>query len=462
MKELLKHIKIKEFTTEAGASFSELNLSYQVFGKELGTAPVVLINHALTGHSNVAGDEGWWKEIVGKHKAINTDVYTVLSFNIPGNGFDGFLIENYKAFIARDIARIFLEGLSVLKITQLFALIGGSLGGGIGWEMVVLETKITQHFIPVATDWKSTDWLIANCQIQEQFLVNSNNPVHDARMHAMLCYRTPESFKERFHRSKKDNSDVFDVESWLLHHGKKLQERYQLSSYKLMNQLLKTIDVSVGRRKDRNLLDNVEANIHIVGVDSDLFFTAEENRETYKKLALTKENVTYYEINSVHGHDAFLMEYDQLQKIIEPIFNKDYKEKKMKILKFGGKSLANGSGLKNAIEIISNKNKNGERIAVVVSARGNSTDQLESILAKAATKKEYKTKFNKFKKYQQEPNENLDFSQEFLTLETIFEGVSLLGDYSQKIKEEVLAQGELLSVKLVASLLKSSKSLSIR
>ena len=457
MKELLKHIKIKEFTTEAGASFSELNLSYQVFGKDLGTAPVVLINHALTGHSNVAGDEGWWKEIVGKHKAINTDVYTVLSFNIPGNGFDGFLIENYKAFIARDIARIFLEGLSVLKITQLFALIGGSLGGGIGWEMVVLETKITQHFIPVATDWKSTDWLIANCQIQEQFLVNSNNPVHDARMHAMLCYRTPESFKERFHRSKKDNSDVFDVESWLLHHGKKLQERYQLSSYKLMNQLLKTIDVSAGRRKDRNLLDNVEANIHIVGVDSDLFFTAEENRETYKKLALTKENVTYYEINSVHGHDAFLMEYDQLQKIIEPIFNKDYKEKKMKILKFGGKSLANGSGLKNAIEIISNKNKNGERIAVVVSARGNSTDQLESILAKAATKKEYKTKFNKFKKYQQEPNENLDFSQEFLTLETIFEGVSLLGDYSQKIKEEVLAQGELLSVKLVASLLEKQQ-----
>lgn len=457
MKDLLKHIKIKEFTTEAGASFSELNLSYQVFGKELGTAPVVLINHALTGHSNVAGDEGWWKDIVGQHKAINTDVYSILSFNIPGNGFDGFLIEDYKAFIARDIARIFLEGLSALKITQLFALIGGSLGGGIAWEMVVLDTKITQHFIPVATDWKSTDWLIANCQIQEQFLVNSSNPVHDARMHAMLCYRTPESFKERFHRSKKDNSDVFDVESWLLHHGKKLQERYQLSSYKLMNQLLKTIDVSAGRRKDRNPLDNVEANIHIIGVDSDLFFTAEENRETYKKLALTKENVTYYEINSVHGHDAFLIEYGQLQKIIEPIFNKDYRENKMKILKFGGKSLANGNGLKNAIEIISSKYNDGEKIAVVVSARGNSTNQLESILESAATKKDFQSKFNKFKEYQQEPNGNVDFSEEFLKLQTIFEGVSLLGDYSQKIKEEVLAQGELLSVKLVASLLEKQQ-----
>jgi homoserine O-acetyltransferase len=457
LKDLLKHIKIKEFTTEAGASFSELNLSYQVFGKELGTAPVVLINHALTGHSNVAGDEGWWKDIVGQHKAINTDVYSILSFNIPGNGFDGFLIEDYKAFIARDIARIFLEGLSALKITQLFALIGGSLGGGIAWEMVVLDTKITQHFIPVATDWKSTDWLIANCQIQEQFLVNSSNPVHDARMHAMLCYRTPESFKERFHRSKKDNSDVFDVESWLLHHGKKLQERYQLSSYKLMNQLLKTIDVSAGQRKDRNPLDNVEANIHIIGVDSDLFFTAEENRETYKKLALTKENVTYYEINSVHGHDAFLIEYGQLQKIIEPIFNKDYRENKMKILKFGGKSLANGNGLKNAIEIISSKYNDGEKIAVVVSARGNSTNQLESILESAATKKDFQSKFNKFKEYQQEPNGNVDFSEEFLKLQTIFEGVSLLGDYSQKIKEEVLAQGELLSVKLVASLLEKQQ-----
>lgn len=453
MKAPLQHIKIKDFTTEVGASISELNLSYQIFGKKLGTAPVVLINHALTGHSNVAGDTGWWGTIVGKEKAINTVVYTILSFNIPGNGFDGFLIDAYKDFIARDIARIFLEGLSVLKINKLFALIGGSLGGGIAWEMVVLNNKITQHFLPIATDWKSTDWLIANCQIQEQFLVNSSNPVHDARMHAMLCYRTPESFKERFHRSKKDNSDVFDVESWLLHHGKKLQERYQLSSYKLMNQLLKTIDVTVGGKKDIEILDKVDATIHIIGVDSDLFFTAEENRKTHKKLALTKDNVIYNEINSVHGHDAFLIEYEQLQKIIAPIFNKDYRENKMKVLKFGGKSLANGKGLDAAIEIITSKYKDGDKITVVASARGNSTNELEIILEKAASKKEYKSKFEAFKKYQQEPTNSVDFSEEFSKLETLFEGVSLLGDYSQKIKDTVLAQGELLSVKLVVSLL---------
>ena len=453
MKNPLQHIKLKDFTTETGTLIPELNLSYQVFGQELGSAPVILINHALTGNSEVGGKNGWWQDIVGEKKAINTEVYTILSFNIPGNGFDGFLIDNYKDFIARDVARIFLEGLSTLKIKQLFALIGGSLGGGIAWEMVVLNNKITQHFLPIATDWKSTDWLIANCQIQEQFLVNSSNPVHDARMHAMLCYRTPESFKERFHRSKKVNSDIFDVESWLLHHGKKLQERYQLSSYKLMNQLLKTIDVTVGGKKNIEILDKIDANIHIIGVDSDLFFTAEENRETHKKLALTKDNVTYNEINSVHGHDAFLIEYDQLEKIIEPIFNKDYREKKMKIVKFGGKSLANGKGLENAIEIIKNKYKNGEKITVVASARGSSTNDLESILQRAASKKEYKSKFEKFKEYQQEPNAEVDLSQEFSKLETIFEGVSLLGDYSQKIKDEVLAQGELLAVKLLVSLL---------
>ena len=451
---MLRHIKIKDFTTEASILIPEINLSYQVFGKKLGTAPVVLINHALTGNSNVAGKEGWWQDVVGDKKAINTEVYTILSFNIPGNGFDGFLIDNYKDFIARDVARIFLKGLSVLKIDKVFALIGGSLGGGIAWEMVVLNNKITKHFLPIATDWKSTDWLIANCQIQEQFLVNSNNPVHDARMHAMLCYRTPESFKERFHRSKKDDSDIFDVESWLLHHGKSLQERYQLSSYKLMNQLLKTIDVTVGGRKNIQNLDKIEANIHIIGVDSDLFFTAEENRETHKKLALTKDNVTYYEINSVHGHDAFLMEYDQLQKIIEPIFNKDYKENKMKVLKFGGKSLSNGIGLENAIEIIAGKYKDGEEITVVTSARGDATNELEAILEKAVSKKDYSLAFEKFKEYQLKPECVVDFSEEISKLESIFEGVSLLGDYSKKIKDEVLAQGELMSIKIVVSLLK--------
>ncbi|MBP9601211.1 MAG: alpha/beta fold hydrolase, partial [Lutibacter sp.] len=188
----LYHIKIPSFTPSKGDKSQEINLSYQLFGKELYTAPVVLVNHALTGNSNVTGKDGWWSDLIGDGKVIDTEKFTVVAFNIPGNGFDSFVIDNYKDFVARDIAKIFLLGLGKLKLENLFAIIGGSLGGGIAWEMAVLNPTITKNLITIATDWKSTDWLIANCQIQEQFLSNSCNPVHDARMHAMLCYRTPE------------------------------------------------------------------------------------------------------------------------------------------------------------------------------------------------------------------------------------------------------------------------------
>ncbi|WP_305852418.1 bifunctional aspartate kinase/homoserine dehydrogenase I [Lutibacter sp. A64] len=447
----LQHITLSNFISEKGYRSEQLQLSYEVFGKELYSAPIILINHALTGNSNVAGKGGWWTDLVGENKVIDTNQYTILSFNIPGNGYDGFVIENYKDFEARDIANIFLLGLEKLKIQGLFALIGGSLGGGIAWEMAVISPKITEHLILIATDWKATDWLIANCQIQEQFLVNSSNPVHDARMHAMLCYRTPESFKKRFQRSKNEALAIFNVESWLLHHGKKLQERFQLSAYRLMNQLLKTIDVTKGR--DAHVLDSIKANIHIIGVDSDLFFTAEENKETHKQLALTNPNVTYNEINSVHGHDAFLMEYKQLGKIIEPIFNISSKHNKMKIVKFGGKSLANGLGLESTLAIIKNKIDNNENIAVVVSARGKTTDHLESILEKAKNSLPYVEEFEQLKNYQLEADNTVDLSAEFQLLEEIFKGVNLLGDYSVKVKDQVLAQGELISAKLVANLL---------
>ena len=445
--------ELKEFTTHSGYQFSNIQLSYQLFGKKLGTAPIVMVNHALTGNSHVAGEEGWWKDLIGESKAIDTRNFTIISFNIPGNGYDGFVLENYKDFVARDVARIFLQGLRQLKIEKLFALIGGSLGGGIAWEMAVLQPNITEHLIPVATDWKSTDWLIANCQIQEQFLINSKNPVHDARMHAMLCYRTPESFKERFQRSKNEDLEIFNVESWLLHHGEKLQERFQLSAYKLMNQLLKTIDVTKNRKANFKVLDTIKSKIHIIGVDSDLFFTADENRETQRQLALTHPNVTYNEINSVHGHDAFLIEYKQLEKIVQKIFKPDSEQKKLKVLKFGGKSLANGKGLNQVVSIIEDKVNQGDRLAVVVSARGNATDELESILEKAVKHEDYHQELEAFKYEQTQVTPMVDFSSEFSHLEKLFEGVSLLGDYSDKIKDEVLAQGELLSIKVVSQLL---------
>ncbi len=130
----LQYINISNYTTKTGKT-SSLNLSYQLFGKPLYEAPIVMINHALTGNSNVAGDGGWWTSIVGPAKVIDTNLYTVLAFNIPGNGQDQNplnLIENYKDFTAGDIAQIFALALEDLKITQLFAVIGGLCWGWFG------------------------------------------------------------------------------------------------------------------------------------------------------------------------------------------------------------------------------------------------------------------------------------------------------------------------------------------
>jgi homoserine O-acetyltransferase len=286
----------------------------------LHSAPIVLVNHALTGNAEVTGENGWWSDLIGNGKTIDTNIYTVLAFNVPGNGNDSFIIENYQDFTTRDIARIFLKGLEFLNINHVHTIIGGSVGGGIAWEMLALQPKITEHLIPIATDWKSTDWMIANCFLQEQILNNSTKPIEDARIHAMLCYRSPESFKEKFQRTLNTNLSVFNIESWLAHHGEKLQKRYQLSSYKLMNQLLKTIDITRNSDDFETLLSKTNASIHIIGINSDLFFTPKENRETYEVLKKFKDNVFYSEIDSVHGHDAFLIEYKQLDHLLADIF----------------------------------------------------------------------------------------------------------------------------------------------
>ncbi|PKV49615.1 aspartate kinase [Aquimarina sp. MAR_2010_214] len=126
----------------------------------------------------------------------------------------------------------------------------------------------------------------------------------------------------------------------------------------------------------------------------------------------------------------------------------------MKILKFGGKSLANGKGIHAVIDIIEDKVKNGEKITVVLSARGNTTDELEEILEKAVNGKNYQSQLEAFKTYQIADFDNVDFTQEFETLDKLFEGVSLLEDYSKRIKDQVLSQGEVISAKLVTQLLK--------
>ncbi len=319
----LKSLQIKRYTLESGVVLNQVNVSYQIFGQKLHTAPIVLVNHALTGNSNVTGSaSAWWSEIVGKDKVINTKKYTIVAIDIIGNGFNGNLISAHKAFIARDVANLFITVVESLNIKSLFAVIGGSIGGCIAWEMAILKPRLIEYLIPIASDWKASDWIIGQNYVQECILNNSKEPLRDARKMAMLFYRTPASFAQKFKRSKSQNSqEVFKVESWLDYHGNALESRFELAAYQMVNHLLTTVDITAGKGVFNHTVSQLKSKVIQIGIDTDLFFVADENKKTKASLDLVGIKNEYYEINSIHGHDAFLIENEQLTNILGSIFN---------------------------------------------------------------------------------------------------------------------------------------------
>ncbi|TKG91872.1 alpha/beta fold hydrolase [Puteibacter caeruleilacunae] len=322
----LNYITISDYTTETGALYNAIELSYEVFGKEIGSgAPVVLVCHALTGNSKVTGEKGWWNGIIGEGRLVDTNHYTIIGFNIPGNGYErdpSKLFDSPEDFSVRDIARLFGLSCKQIGVEKIDYAIGGSLGGGICWELAVLFGDYIGTIVPVASDWKASDWVLAHNQIQDQILKNSTNPLHDARMMAMMFYRTPQSFKKKFGRSRNAEKNMFNIESWLLHHGEKLVGRFYLQAYRLMNNLLSTLDITNGRGSLEEVALQIKANVVMVGIDTDFFFVPDENRETYEVFKKLGRQAKYKEIKSIHGHDGFLIEFEQLSELLADTFNR--------------------------------------------------------------------------------------------------------------------------------------------
>ena len=316
----IQTISISNFRTHTGAVYPSIDLHYQQFGCELGTAPVVLVNHSLTGDAQLTGNDGWWNEIIGPAQTIDTQRYTVIGFNIPGNGVLNQTFSTPEDFHTGDIAALFLQGLKVLKIEKLHALIGGSIGGGIAWEMAALAPEITKYLIPIAADWKANDWILANTFLQKRILQNSKQPLEDARIHAMLTYRTPQSFDFRFGRTKNEELGIYNIESWLLYHGDKLAKRFHLDAYVMMNHLLASINIEREGRTAQEIIKSITAEIHLIAIDSDLFFTPVEDQKTVDFSKKFKQDIFYHELSSPHGHDAFLIEHEDVSQILSPLF----------------------------------------------------------------------------------------------------------------------------------------------
>ena len=145
--------------------------------------------------------------------------------------------------------------------------------------------------------------------------------MHDARLMAMLFYRTAISFKQRFNRSVNEEKGIFNAESWLLYHGERIGERFDLESYQLMNQLLTHIDITRGRGSFEEVVKTIKAKITQVVIDQDIFFVPEENIETASVLNDLGIENNLKEIKSIYGHDGFLIEFDQLEELLKDIYN---------------------------------------------------------------------------------------------------------------------------------------------
>lgn len=316
--EKLNKIELSKSALKAGGGVEFV--SYQQFGPPLHSAPVVVVLHALSGNSNVSGANGWWNGLIGSGKTINTDHLTVIAFNVPGNGYDGQLLENPYAYRLGSVALWIFEALDHLKIKQAHAVIGGSLGGCLAWQLVAQRPDFFRHLIPIAAHWKASPWVVAQGIVQDRILSNSNAPIKDARMHAMTFYRNPGAFQVKF--SNDDGAAAAaSTYDWLHYHGGALKDRFALSAYKFMNWLLTTHEITDGERRIETTLKAFSGRLHLVGIQDDLLYTEDDILKTAylaKELGL---EVDHYTIRTDQGHDAFLIEQRQLSQFLFDIFN---------------------------------------------------------------------------------------------------------------------------------------------
>ncbi len=147
-------------------------LTYRIYGKQLGTAPVIVINHAMHSDSDCALH---WEGILGEKKAIDLDFYTVICFDVPGKSANEIAHFRKKEVKARDVAVLFWLALFELGVEDVFAIIGADLGGGIAWEMATLFPKRIQNLLPIAAlplvnDWVENHPTVENEWYKELFL----------------------------------------------------------------------------------------------------------------------------------------------------------------------------------------------------------------------------------------------------------------------------------------------------
>ena len=348
MKEVLQKYHHKSpFETESGYRFKELEIAYQCWGTlNSDRSNVVLIFHALTG--NTAADD-WFSGFFTNESWIDFDNQFVICANVLGScyGTTGPLSTNpetgkpysgdFPEVSIRDMVRVQQLLLDHLNITGVETVIGGSMGGMLGLEFCCMDDR-AESAILIGMGKAHSPWAIGISHAQRQAIAadpkwnngyyhpeeQPENGLATARMMAMISYRCPENYEDKFGRSVQDGSDpkVFEVESYLTYQGQKLVDRFDANTYVRLSRAMDLHDMARGRGNMRKVLDEISIPVLMVGIDTDVLYPPKEQKELAKLLP----NGSYRELRSRYGHDAFLLEFDVLNEIITSFYKQTQKD----------------------------------------------------------------------------------------------------------------------------------------
>lgn len=332
-----KHTLEQPFVTESGFQFPEPVVAYKTWGTlNKSRDNVILICHALTGHA--AADE-WFPGLFRPGGILDSDRHYVICTNVLGSCYgstgpwsaDPDTGEPYRAdfpeITIRDLVRFQQQLLDELDIRGIETVVGGSMGGMQALEFAAMDRRV-RSAIPIAMGKEHTSWQIGISHAQRQAIFadpdwkegyyergeGPSDGLSIARMIAMISYRCQSDFQEKFGRElQPGHDDLFQVESYLNYQGKKLVDRFDALTYVRLTEAMDSHDIGRGRGGSRKVLGSIDIPILTVGIDSDVLYPASEQKE----LAELLPGGQYEEISSPHGHDAFLIEFDQLNALIE-------------------------------------------------------------------------------------------------------------------------------------------------
>lgn len=311
----------------------------------------ILVCHALTGDSHAAGttgNPGWWDGLVGPGKALDTNRYFVICANVLGgcNGSTGPASMaagedrpyglRFPVITIRDMVQSQYHLVKKFDIAQLRAVIGGSMGGMQVFEWAVSYPGMMDAVVPIATCGQFSAMGIAFNNVMRQAIYNDPDWMHGdyygrtfpqkgldlARRLGMITYRSFELYEERFGHTMVPDGDTysmgseFQVERYLSYQGKKLVERFDANSYLYLLKAMDLHDIGEGRGSCEKALDRITARSLLIGIDSDFLFPPGVLRETADTLRRMGKQAEYQEIRSVHGHDAFLIEFEKMSEWI--------------------------------------------------------------------------------------------------------------------------------------------------